>query len=70
MRGEQNSHRTLLLAMVQTVKFDDLDCRQSDSLIWSADCEIRRLREQTVRFNDWECRPSNSTVWSADRRIR
>ena len=85
MRGEQNIRRTSLLAIVQTVKFDDLECRPSDSPIWIADRQIRRFGMQTVQFNerrirrfgiqtmkfdDFECRPSNSKIWNADHRIK
>ena len=47
----QDSLRTSLLAMVQTVKFDELDCRPPEAL-------------NSMRV---ECRPSNSMSWSADR---
>ena len=66
MRGEQNIRRTSLLAIVQTVKFDDLECRPSDSPIWIADRQIRRFGMPNVKFDNLECRPSNSTIEGAD----
>ena len=65
MLGEQNSQRASLLAIVQTVKFDDLNCRPSDTPMWSADRQIRRFGVQIILFNYWECRPSNCTAVAA-----
>ena len=65
MLGEQNSHRASLLAIVQTVNFDDLNCRPSDTPMWSSDCPIRRFGVQIVLIDYWECRPSNCTAVAA-----
>ena len=37
------------------VKFDDLECKPSNSMIWNADGQIRQFGVQTVKFNDLEC---------------
>ena len=55
---------------VQTIKFDDVECRPSNSRIWSADRQIRRFGKQTIKFTDLESRPSISMIGSADRQIR
>ena len=47
-------------------KHNNLECRPSNSMIWSADRQIRRFGVPTVRFNNLECRPSNSTIEGAD----
>ena len=49
MRGEQNIHRTSLLAIVQIVRFAHLECR-------TVNRQIRRFGVQTVKFDDLECR--------------
>ena len=54
-------------AALQTVRFDELDCRPLNSTLWSTNRPILCFGVQTVKFNDLECRPSNSTIWSADR---
>ena len=65
---------------VQIVQFGDLECRPSNSTIWSADRQIqrfvlhadRRMRQfdvQPVKFKELECRPSiSSTSVSCDGR--
>ena len=55
MLGEQNSHRASLWAIVQTVKFVDLNCRLSDTPMWSSDRQIRRFGVQSVLIDYWEC---------------
>ena len=65
MLGDQNSHRASLWVIVQTVKFDDLNCRPSDLPMWSSDRQIRCFGVQIVLIDYWECRPSNCTAVAA-----
>ena len=55
---------------VQTVKFDDFQCRPSISMIFSADHEFWCFGVQTIQFDDFQCRPSISTTFIADHKFR
>ena len=52
-----------------TVGFNDLECRPSESKIWSAAHRIRRFRVQTDRFIHLEIGPWSWMILSANRPV-